>query len=75
MKILFVEDNEGFAGDLKSALLEIPNIQDVVTVRDKESAVGGLNDDLIDLIVGQLFRFSSASGQQRELNGGLRLTR
>lgn len=51
MKILFVEDNEGFAGDLKPVLLEIPNVQEVVTARDKESAIDGLKDDLIDLVV------------------------
>ena len=51
MKILFVEDNAGFAGDLTSVLLEIPYVLEVVTVRDKESAIGILEDDLIDLIV------------------------
>jgi DNA-binding NarL/FixJ family response regulator len=51
MKILFVEDNEGFAGDLKPVLLEIPNVQEVVTAADKQSALAGLNDDLVDLIV------------------------
>jgi DNA-binding NarL/FixJ family response regulator len=51
MKILFVEDNAGFAGDLERVLLEIPNINEIVPVRDKESAIAKLKEDLIDLIV------------------------
>ncbi|WP_165187193.1 phosphotransferase [Caulobacter soli] len=51
MKILFVEDNEGFAGDLQPILLEIPGVEQVINVQDLEAARKALDDDLIDLIV------------------------
>jgi hypothetical protein len=51
MKILFVEDNDGFAGDLTPALEEIPGVGQVQRVVDKESATAALRDELIDLVI------------------------
>ncbi len=51
MKILFVEDNDGFAHDLEPVLRDIPNVGEIVRVVDKESAAARLRDDLIDLVI------------------------
>jgi CheY-like chemotaxis protein len=51
MKILFVEDNDGFARDLEPVLREIPGVEDIVRVADKESAAVALRDQLIDLVI------------------------
>lgn len=51
MKILFVEDNDGFAGDLEPVLRKIPGVVEVFRVVDKESAAAALRDELIDLII------------------------
>ena len=52
MKILFVEDNAGFAGDLRRALGEIPGVTDVLTVADRESAIAALkSDEIVDLVI------------------------
>lgn len=51
MKILFVEDNDGFARDLEPVLREIPGVGDVLRVVDKESATVALRNELIDLII------------------------
>jgi DNA-binding NarL/FixJ family response regulator len=52
VKILFVEDNAGFAGDLRRAISEVLGITDVLTVADKESAIDALmSDEIIDLVV------------------------
>lgn len=51
MKILFVEDNDGFAGDLEAALYKIPGVSNVLRVADKESASSALIDDLINLVI------------------------
>lgn len=51
MKILFVEDNDGFANDLEPALREIPNVGDIKRAADKETATAALRDDLVDLVI------------------------
>lgn len=51
MKILFVEDNDGFAGDLQPVLCGIPGVGEVLRVADKESATAALRDELIDLVI------------------------
>ena len=51
MKILFVEDNEGFARDLEPILREIPGVSNLLRVADKASATGALSNQLIDLII------------------------
>ncbi|KDA01065.1 phosphotransferase [Hyphomonas oceanitis] len=51
MKILFVEDNVKFAGDLESALRETPHVGAIITVADKKTAVEKLTDEIIDLVV------------------------
>jgi hypothetical protein len=51
MKILFVEDNDGFASDLEPALREVPGVGEIARVIDKESAAVALRDDLIDLVI------------------------
>lgn len=51
MRILFVEDNDGFAKDLESVLRGISGIGDLIRVSDKESATTALHEELIDLII------------------------
>lgn len=51
MKILFVEDNDGFAGDLEPVLRGISGVGEVLRVIDKESAATALRDELIDLVI------------------------
>lgn len=51
MRILFVEDNEGFARDLESVLSEIPGIDQIIRVITKDEAYLRLQDDLIDLVI------------------------
>lgn len=50
MRILFVEDNDGFASDLEPALRAIDGIGEIVRVKDRESAAAFL-DDPIDLVI------------------------
>lgn len=51
MKILFVEDNDGFAEDLEPVLRDIPGVGEVLRVADKESATIALREELIDLVI------------------------
>ncbi|CAM5775522.1 hypothetical protein LMIY3S_05066 [Labrys miyagiensis] len=51
MKILFVEDNDGFARDLEPVLREIQGVEEIVRVADKESAVVALRDKMVDLVI------------------------
>jgi CheY-like chemotaxis protein len=51
MKILFVEDNDGFARDLEPVLRQIPGVGDVSRVIDRESAETALSSKLIDLVI------------------------
>lgn len=51
MRILFVEDNDGFARDLEPVLRAVPGVGDVLRVIDKESAATALRDELIDLVI------------------------
>ena len=51
MKILFVEDNDGFAGDLEPALRSIDGVSAVIRVIDKQTASDRLAHELLDLII------------------------
>jgi hypothetical protein len=51
MKILFVEDNDGFARDLEPVLRAIPGVSGIMRVIDKETATTVLRDELIDLVI------------------------
>lgn len=51
MRILFVEDNSGFAGDLKPILLEIDHVTEVKLVQNKQEAIAELEGDVFDLMV------------------------
>ncbi|WP_294338924.1 phosphotransferase [uncultured Sphingomonas sp.] len=51
MRILFVEDNDGFASDLEPALRAIFGVGEIQRVADKESAAAALANDLIDLVI------------------------
>lgn len=51
MKILFVEDNDGFADDLRLALSAIDGVSSIDRVIDKQSAAERLADGLVDLII------------------------
>lgn len=51
MKILFVEDNDGFASDLTPAILDIEHVKDLCRVSNKEEALACLSTDLFDLII------------------------
>ncbi|PRY91736.1 phosphotransferase [Donghicola tyrosinivorans] len=51
MKILFVEDHDGFARDLEPVLRQTPGVDNVLRVIDRESAETALRDEQIDLVI------------------------
>lgn len=51
MRILFVEDNDGFADDLTLALLDIDGVSSIDRVIDKQTAGEKLVSGLVDLII------------------------
>ena len=51
MKILLVEDNTGFAGDLEHALQEVHGMGEIVKSGDKETSINHLKNNLFDLVI------------------------
>ena len=51
MKILFVEDNDGFARDLEPVLADVMGVESVLRVSNKEDASIALTTNQIDLVI------------------------
>lgn len=51
MRILLVEDSASFAGDIVPILLEQEGVSQVEVARDKETAIGMLENGIFDLVI------------------------